>query len=120
MFFGSSLIMLFLVTTGQITLLTKLTPPQINWILVTTLFLLAYVTTWYHGLKYIKVSLATSILPLGGPTTSLLSLIFLDATPLLNQALGIVLIISGAVLMIGAEEVMWVIKSFKKLIYARA
>jgi drug/metabolite transporter (DMT)-like permease len=52
--------------------------------------------TWYNGLKYVDVSLATAILLLGSPITSLLK--FKTGTPInAEQAFGILLLVLGVV-----------------------
>lgn len=73
MFFGSMFIILFLLMTGQAILITSLTLEQISWVMITSIFLLGYVFTWYTGLKYLNVSTAAVILLLAGPISFLLS-----------------------------------------------
>ena len=68
------------------------------WILITSVLLLLYVVTFYNGLKYVKVSVATSILLLGSPITTLLSLTTNPITAL--EIFGIILIITGIGVMI--------------------
>ncbi len=96
MFFGSLFILIYLFSTGKAQLLMSLSSSQIQWILVTSAMLVLYVITWYNGLKYVDVSLATAILLLGSPVTTLLSLTS-GATMTIEQAIGMFLIVFGAV-----------------------
>jgi len=91
MFFGSIFIILFLLITGQAGLVNSLSLEQFGWVLITSVLLFGYVTTWYTGLKYVKVSQAAVILLLASPITTLLSWMFLNQVLLVNQFFGIIL-----------------------------
>lgn len=97
MFFGSFLMLLFLTLTNQISPTSQLTKLQIGWITITSLFLLGYVLSWYSALKYARVSLAASILPLGSPITTILSLFFLRKIPDIKNVLSGILIVLGII-----------------------
>ncbi|NQV00718.1 MAG: DMT family transporter [Parcubacteria group bacterium] len=92
MFFGSIFIFIFWLITGQAHLALFLNLEQIGWVMITSVFLFGYVVTWYTGLKYVKVSVAATILLLASPITILLSLIVLNGGILLTQSIGMVLI----------------------------
>jgi drug/metabolite transporter (DMT)-like permease len=100
MAFGSLFILIFLLFTNKIPLLLSLAPKQIFWILATSILLLLYVTTYYNGLKTVKVTTATSILLLGSPITLLLNSIFLEKTINLSQSTGILSIFTAVIIMI--------------------
>lgn len=100
MFFGSIFILIFLTITGQIHLVGGLNINQIAWVAITSIILLGYVTTWYGGLKYIPVSVATPILLLGAPITTLLSFIYTGIISW-SQVLGIGLALGGVVVIFG-------------------
>tara|TARA_Y100000310_G_scaffold265358_2_gene276375 strand:- start:8137 stop:9042 length:906 start_codon:yes stop_codon:yes gene_type:complete len=100
MFFGSLFILAFLATTSKLSLITTITLNQFSWIIITAVFLLLYVFTWYNGLKQIKVTTATCILLLGSPITTILSSIFLQTTITFTQILGITLISAGVIITI--------------------
>ncbi|MBL7155438.1 MAG: DMT family transporter [Candidatus Portnoybacteria bacterium] len=102
MFFGSIFIILFWLMTGQAHLAASLNVQQIGWVLITSVFLFGYLATWYTGLKYLKVSVAATILLLASPITTLLSLLFLGQTLVLSQIIGMILI---------ALAIFWVYKS---------
>lgn len=98
MFFGSLLIVLFWLMTGQTHLMASLNLEQIGWVLITSVFLLGYLITWYAGLKYVKVSVAATVLLLASPITTLLSLLVLGESILVGQILGMFLIIAAVFL----------------------
>jgi len=95
MFFGSILIILFWLATGQTGLITALNLEQLGWTMITAVFLLGYVATWYTGLKYVKVSVAATILLLASPITALLMFVFLEGGLVLSQVIGMVLVASS-------------------------
>ncbi len=119
MFFGSLFILLFLLFTNQTNLIFNLNLKQISWVLITAFILFGYVMTWYSGLKYIPVSQATAILLLGGPITTLLSL--LSAGKIVySEILSGLLIILGIIILVGIKESFKVLKKIKQLIYVRS
>jgi len=75
MFFGSLFIFAFLAATGKAGIVLSMNPAQYGWIAVTSLLLLAYVFTFYNGLKHIKATTAACILTLGSPITTALTLL---------------------------------------------
>src|SRR4030042_2043380 len=99
MFFGSAFILIFLVITGQVGLILNINSNQIIWVLVTSVLLFGYVMTWYSGLKHMPVSLATTILLLGAPITTLLTFI---STGIISriEILGAGLILVGVILIL--------------------
>lgn len=97
MFFGSLFILLFLGFTNQISLIKTINYSNIGWIIITSLFLLGYVFTWYKALKFTKASIATSILLIGSVITTLLDLIFLQKVVNIYQLTGIILLVLGVI-----------------------
>jgi drug/metabolite transporter (DMT)-like permease len=63
-----------------------------------------YVLTYYNGLKLIKVTTAAAILTLGAPITTILSWSFLGATVTINEAAGMLLIVTGIILIVRLSE----------------
>jgi len=118
MFFGSLFICLFLLFTGQVTLLFNINFTQISWVIITSVILFAYVITWYKGLKYIPVSRATVILLLGSPITTLLSFIWTRQINL-EGIFASFLIVLGVIFVLGLKETWKLINELKKTIYAR-
>ena len=96
MFFGSIFILIFLAFTGQLSLVASLNISQISWVLITGIILFGYVMTWYTGLKYIPVSVATTILLLGAPITTLLTFIYTGIISRI-EILGAVLVLVGVI-----------------------
>lgn len=103
MFFGSLLIMVFLALTGKFKFLTSLKYTHWLWIFITSGLLVAYVSSWYSGLKRVRVSIATSILTLGAPITSILSLT-LGKTLTFREIGGIILLFIGIILVIDIKK----------------
>ncbi|MFH1376228.1 MAG: DMT family transporter [Candidatus Woesearchaeota archaeon] len=97
MFFGSLFILTFLIMTNKAALIPQIPLQGFLWTIITSIVLLLFVTTYYNGLKHIKVSVATSILLLGSPITMLLSSLFLSATLAITQLIGISLIALGII-----------------------
>lgn len=118
MFFGSLFIFVFLLATGQLSLLAGISLGQISWIIITSLILFGYVMTWYSGLKSIPVSQAAVILLLGSPITTLLSLIS-GSQIVFQEILAGVLVILGVILIIGIRESWRLIKGIRKIAYVR-
>ncbi len=95
MFFGSMFIMIFLAATNQIQFIGQLSLEQVGWVLLTSVFLLGYVLTFYGGLKYVSASTATAILALGAPITISLNVIFSGKSLTFGEISGLGLIIVG-------------------------
>lgn len=100
MFFGSIFIIIFLVVTGQISLMVSLNSGQIIWILITSVLLFGYVMTWYSGLRSMPVSLSSTILLLGAPITTLLSFLYTGAISR-QEMIGMFLAVLGLVAVLG-------------------
>ncbi|OGY21498.1 MAG: hypothetical protein A2126_04150 [Candidatus Woykebacteria bacterium GWB1_45_5] len=114
---GSVFILLFLIFTGNIQAVSKLTPLHFPWIVISGVLLFGYVTTWYTGLKYINVSTATVILLLGSPITSLLTFIFQGQSFTQTQLIGSLLLTFGVALAIGFREIWQTLKGLPRLLY---
>ncbi len=96
MFFGFIVIFIFWAATDQLSLAVNLKQEQIGWVLFTAALLFGYVLTWYSGLKHVPATVATSILAIGFPATTLANVI-LDNQPItLTQFAGLMLITVGA------------------------
>lgn len=94
MFFGSIFILLFLAMTNRLRLVAQLSTNDVLWTLITSVLLLLFVMTYYNGLKFLKISVATSILLLGSPITTLLQFAT-GASITFMEIVGIVLIFGG-------------------------
>ena len=101
--FGALFIFAFLAATGKAPLIFSLTQNQIGWIIITSMLLLAYVLTWYSGLKHVDVSTATAVLTLGSPVTMLLSFAFSSTAVTIVDTLGIMLVFAGVFLVLSSK-----------------
>lgn len=119
MFFGSLFILIFLMSAGQLSLISQLTLKQFAWVIATSIILLGYVVTWYTGLKHIPVSQATVVLILGSPITTILNLIS-GGVVSAKEILAGVLIISGIIFVLGLSKILELTKKISRLIYVRA
>jgi len=106
MLFGGIFIWGFLLVTGKWVAVQSLTLIDVNWVIITSLILAAYVLTFYHGLKSVPAHVATSILALGAPITLILQGVFLDKTFTLQHVIGIILITASAA---------WIVTLFRKV-----
>ena len=96
MFFGSFVLISYLLINGKASQLFLLDKNQWGWIVLTAMFLLGYVTLWYRALKLAPASAVSSVLVVGSPITTLLSLIFISGFKVNElQIGGIILIIAG-------------------------
>ncbi len=101
MFFGSVFILAFLLASNQAQGLFAISAPQLYWVILTSFFLLAFVFTYYNGLKHLPLHKAASILLLAQPITAFLSLAFLGKPVSLQQGFAFLLIISAIFLLFG-------------------
>lgn len=99
MFFGAIFILAYLGINGRSSLIASLDLKQIGWIMFTAVLLFGYVITWYRGLAKIPVSVATSVLLLGSPVTTLLTIL---SSEKINgmEILSAFLIVSGVIVII--------------------
>ena len=61
--------------------------------------------TWYNGLKYVNVSVAVPVLLLGSVITTLLKFAFSGAVVTAGQAIGMVSILAGVVIIVGYSNI---------------
>ncbi|MBS1266167.1 MAG: hypothetical protein MAG795_00132 [Candidatus Woesearchaeota archaeon] len=104
MFFGSLFILMFLVASGNIKEVVSLSLSQILWTGFTSVLLMGYVFTYYNGLKFVSPTIATSILLLASPITTVLNFVFLDKMISVPQVIGIILLFSGVVGVLSLSE----------------
>lgn len=71
------------------------------WVGISAAFLLAFVGTWYAGLKRVDLSTATSVLVLGFPVTWLLAFLFQGRPISLEAAVGALAIVLGTAVAVG-------------------
>lgn len=73
MFFGSIILLGFVLMTSGVQGVFTLNYSQLGWIFLSVGFLIAYVITWYHALKFEKASTVASVLVIASPITTLLN-----------------------------------------------
>ena len=105
MFFGSAILITLLCFMGKFSLIETTSAIQWQGVLITSLFLFAFVSTWYTALKHIEVATATAILALGGPITSVLNLVILGKQLPMIEIASIPLILAGVAIIIGLRRI---------------
>ncbi|MBD3208972.1 DMT family transporter [Candidatus Woesearchaeota archaeon] len=92
---GAAIILVFLMVSGRLTSVLSWSANAWGWVLMTSLFLLGYVWTFYNGLKLVNASTAVAVLSLGSVITSVLQLAFLGKAFTPGQIVGLVLLAVG-------------------------
>ncbi|MBS3061700.1 MAG: DMT family transporter [Candidatus Diapherotrites archaeon] len=95
MFFGALFLFGLLVFTGDVSGIGSLSFDHWQWIALTGLFLVVYVATYYVGLEHIPLHQAAALLAFGQPVTAVLTFFFVGKTPLLPEAVGLLLLVLG-------------------------
>lgn len=100
MVFGSLFLFGFLFITGRLSGLGEVTLISLGWTLLTAIFLLGYVLTWYRALKYAPASYATALLVPATLITNVLSAVYITGALTETQVLSSVLLTLGTVFII--------------------
>jgi drug/metabolite transporter (DMT)-like permease len=116
MFFGSIILLGFLAATGSVGALIPSDTTSLMWLLVTSGLLFAFLSAWYFSLKYLPVFKAASIFTIGGVVTAALNLAFLGKEISLTEAFGLMIILAGALAMIGLSDTLRSIKPLPGLV----
>ncbi|OIO65382.1 hypothetical protein COY28_00655 [Candidatus Woesearchaeota archaeon CG_4_10_14_0_2_um_filter_57_5] len=98
MSFGVLFMLPFLTASGKIGLITAMSSAQWAWIGITSALLFLYVFSFYNGLASVRLSTATAILTLGAPITALLQAAYFGTAIAPSQALGMLLLLAGVML----------------------
>jgi drug/metabolite transporter (DMT)-like permease len=104
MFFGSIVLFAIIFLLGKIDMLFLLTQQQMVYVLISGLFLLVYVLTYYWGLKYINLSKAATILLLSPVVSLILGVLWLGESVAVVSFIGAFLILVGAYFIIGLRS----------------
>jgi drug/metabolite transporter (DMT)-like permease len=75
MLLGSIIILVYLLISGQASLMLTLTTRQWSWLLIGGAFLFGYVLTFYHGLKRLTAAEASAVITLAVPITTILTMV---------------------------------------------
>lgn len=100
MFFGSLILIGWVAASGEISSLVPISLAQTFWVFAVGAVLFGYVSAWYAALKYTPATVASSILTLAAPITTILESILIRSAfpteiivPLAVMVCGIVLLI---------------------------
>ena len=96
--FGAVVMLGFVVVSGRAGELTSMGATQWVWVLITAVFLYAYVIGYYSALKLAPATVVSSILVLGSVITTGLHFAFNDRIYEPTQVLGLAVIVVGAAL----------------------
>ena len=99
--FGGVFLLGYVGLTGQLGSVAALSGAQWQWVAISAVLLVGFVTTWYAGLKTVDVSVATAMLVLAFPITWALGFLASRSAFTLPQAAGVVAIVLGVALAIG-------------------
>jgi drug/metabolite transporter (DMT)-like permease len=93
---GALVMWVFLAATGRAGTALTLTSTQWFWVAVTSVFLLAYVWTWYSALQAAPATLVTSVLTLGAAVTIVVTIFLEGKETTALQVVAMVLMLLGA------------------------
>ncbi len=99
MFFGSIVILAYAIAFEGGIPLAAFSVSSLTWVAITGAFLFAYVGTWYTGLAKVTPAVASIVLMLGSPITTLLSA-FSGSPVTVLQWLGFGLIVAGVAVVV--------------------
>ena len=115
MFFGSVVLLGFLAATGSLGI-SLASAEALQWLAITSVLLFAFLLAWYAALKHLPVLKATAVLALGGVITAALDLFFLGKAVTLTEASGLLLILAGALAMVGLADTLRAAGRMKEII----
>ncbi len=104
---GALVMWVFLASTGHAETAFTLNGTQWFWVVITAVFLMAYVWTWYGALKLAPATVVTSVLTIGAIVTILLSAVFDRHAATAPQLVAMALLVLGAVLFVLPSRRRW-------------
>lgn len=113
--FGAMFLLAYLGLTDQVRALAGFTVAQVEWMTLSAILLVGFVSTWYAGLKQVDLSQATAVLVLGFPITWALSVLAGTTAFGIVSAAGVVTIVLGVALAVGLaaiRETWWAVARF--------
>ena len=99
--FGAVFLLAYLAFTDQAAAVGTFNAAQWMWVGISAALLVAFVATWYEGLRRVDLGVAASMLVLGFPVTYLLAAAVRGSAMTLGQSLGVLAIFAGAALTVG-------------------
>ena len=103
--FGGAFLLAYVLASGQIGSLAGFPLEQLQWMALSAILLVAFVTTWYAGLKHVDLSTASAVLVLGFPITWALEVVAGRRPLTIPQAAGAVAVVLGVALAAGVLSV---------------
>lgn len=100
MLFGSIVLLSFLGMSGSISMVSQTSMEMLGWLALVSLMLFGFLMGWYNALRRLPVLKATAVLASGGIVTAALNLLFLGREVALAEAMGLALILLGAIAMV--------------------
>ncbi len=102
--FGGAFLMAYVALSGQLGAVASFGAVQWQWVALSAVLLVAFVSTWYAGLKTVDLSVATSVLVLSFPVTWALTAAVAGTGVTVLAAAGAVTVVLGVALAIGAAS----------------
>ena len=99
--FGGVFLLAYLAVTGQFGAVAGLSGGQLLWAAISAVLLVAFVATWYTGLKHVNLSTATAVLVLAFPITWALSVLAGKTAFGAPQAVGAAAVAFGVCVAVG-------------------
>ena len=99
--FGGVFLLGYIAVSGQLGTVAAFGGAQWEWVFLSAVLLVGYVTTWYAGLRTVDLSVATAMLVLAFPITWALGFLASRSTFGVAEAAGVVAIVLGVALAIG-------------------
>ncbi len=100
--FGGLFLVAYVALSGQLGAIASFGAAQWQWVALSAVLLVGFVSTWYAGLKTVDLSVATSALVLAFPVTWALGVAFAGNPLAIPAAAGAVATVLGVGLAIGA------------------
>jgi len=116
--FGGLFLLAYIGITGQFSAIPAMGGAW-PWILLSAVLLVGFVTTWYTGLKYVDLSVASAVLVLAFPITWALTVASANAPFGLTQAAGVAAVVFGVAIAIGMASLRETWETFARFVRAR-
>jgi len=111
--FGALYLLGYLALTSQYGSVAALSAGQWGWVGISAALLAAFVLTWYAGLRWTDLTVATSVLVLGFPVTWVLDVCVRTSSVTPAAVLGAVAVAAGVGLVAGRERWMALVSALR-------
>jgi drug/metabolite transporter (DMT)-like permease len=118
MLFGSVILVAFLASQGSLGTLASgiADTTSLMWLVLASALLFAFLNFWYQSLRYLPVLKATSLFAIGGVVTAALNLVFLGKSVSLIEAAALMLVLAGALAMVGATAILRSVRDVRHIV----